>query len=79
MASTQRHCSQDQFADRVPRTAERGVRGRKADTDTNAAVGRDHFENDVKGRVSHGVVSVVVGFSNRDEEHCERYPPDVMA
>lgn len=79
MASTQRHSSQDQLADRVPGAAERGVRGGKADADADAAVGGDDFEDDVEGREGYGVIAVVVRFGDGDEEYGERHPPDVVA
>lgn len=69
MAPTQRHSSQDQLADWVPGAAERGLRGGESDADADATVGGDDFEDDVEGREGHGVIAVVVGFGDGDEEY----------
>lgn len=79
MPPPQRHSSQNQLANRMPRAAERVILTGEPDADPDAAVGRDGLEDDVEGGVGDGVVLEVGRFGDGDEEDCYRNPPDVVA
>lgn len=63
----------------MPDSTERKVPAWIACANADAAVSGDHLKEDVEGRVSHGISVVIARFYDRDEEHGQRNPPEVMA
>lgn len=56
MPSSDHYSSEDQFADGVPGTAERVVLVREPNTEANAAISGNNFENDIECGEGDGIL-----------------------
>ena len=79
MSSPQCSSSQNQLADRMPRTTKRIIFGGVANADSHATVGRDNFKDDVKCREGHGITVVIGRFGNGNEENGKGDEPNIVA
>lgn len=68
MSPSQRNGSKNNLTNRMPRSTERVILARVANTDTDTAVGGHDLKNDIKGRKRDRLCSEVVCLCDCDEK-----------
>ena len=70
--------TQNQLTHDVPASAEAVIQVWQADADSDAAIGRHDFEDDVEGRIVNRVAFKGGCLGDADEQDCQDDPPEIM-